>query len=275
MLPKVADPKALDLISREFKGSTDAGSEVRYLRKNGSELWATVFISPVRDQAGDIVQYFASFVDVTKHKLEQAESRMLIDELNHRVKNTLATVQSIVFQALRTAVDPKAIHEAIESRLLALSRSHDLLTREDWKSAGLRDIVKDALEPFEGPALRPERIVVQGGNVRFAPKSALALGIAFNELATNAAKYGALSNDTGSVAIDWKLVTAPSGRRLKLTWHERRGPAVVPPTRKGFGTRVIERGLAHELMGAVKLDYRKSGLVCTLDIPAPKGAHDE
>jgi len=148
LLAHGADAESLATIESEFREDSKGGSEVRYRRKDGSEFWAGVFITPVRDSDGTIVQYFASFVDLTKHKDDQAQSRMLIDELNHRVKNTLATVQSIVWQALRTASDPKAIREAIETRLFALSRSHDLLTRENWESAGLHDVIEDALEPF-------------------------------------------------------------------------------------------------------------------------------
>jgi len=274
MLAGVADADALALIQQEFDGGTVNGSEIRYRRKDGHDFWATLFISPVRDEAGEIVQYFASFADVTRYKEDLVQSKTLIAELNHRVKNTLATVQSIVFQALRTATEPQSIHDAIESRLLALSRSHDLLTREDWKSAGLRDIIKDALEPFDGSCL-PPRIVLRGGNVRFSPKATLALGIAFNELATNAVKYGALSVDAGSVEISWSLRKVLSDRRLKLIWRETGGPKVVEPTRKGFGTRVVERGLAHELQGEAQLDYRKDGLVFTLDIPAPRAPYND
>ena len=168
-----ADPEALAQIEAAFEGTSDSGSEIRYRRKDGSEFWAAIFISPVRDESGDVVQYFASFVDLTKHKQEQAQSKMLIDELNHRVKNTLATVQSIVWQALRTASDPKVIREAIESRLFALSRSHDLLTRENWESAGLLDLVNDALEPFGVADGRAERFVITGKNIRFPPKCGL------------------------------------------------------------------------------------------------------
>ena len=147
---------------------------------------------------------------------------MLIDELNHRVKNTLSTVQSIVWQALRTASDPKVIRESIESRLFALSRSHDLLTRENWESAGLLDIVHDALEPFGVADGRADRIVITGENIRFPPKAALALGIAFNELATNAVKYGALSNATGSILIEWTIETAPEGQPASSAAGRRR-----------------------------------------------------
>ena len=157
-----ADAEVLARIKAEFEGSSSSGTEVLYRRKDGSEFWTAVFISPVRDEGGDIVQYFASFVDLTKHKEDEAQSKMLIDELNHRVKNTLSTVQSIVWQTLRTPSDPKVIREAIESRLFALSRSHDLLTREKWESAGLFDIVHDALEPFGVSGGRADRIADHG-----------------------------------------------------------------------------------------------------------------
>jgi PAS domain S-box-containing protein len=174
IMAHAADAEALAQIEAEFEGTSD-GAEIRYHRKDGSEFWAALFISPVRDESGDIVQYFASFVDLTKHKDEEAQSRMLIDELNHRVKNTLSTVQSIVWQALRTTSDPKGIRESIETRLFALSRSHDLLTRENWESVGLLDVIRDALEPFVVADGRAERLVITGQNVRFAPQAALAL----------------------------------------------------------------------------------------------------
>jgi PAS domain S-box-containing protein len=269
LMAQGADAEALGRIKEEFEGHGDGGSEIRYRRKDGSEFWAGLFICPVRDEGGDIVQYFASFVDLTRHKDEEARSSMLINELNHRVKNTLATVQAIVWQALRTGSDPSVIREAIESRLFALSRSHDLLTRENCRGAGLLDVIHDALEPFAGMDGRAERVVMSGENIRVPPRMALALGIAFNELATNAVKYGALANETGSIRIEWNVETTQSGPRLILQWRENGGPSVTPPTRKGFGTKMIERGLAHELKGSVQFDYRRNGLAVTMDIPAP------
>jgi two-component sensor histidine kinase len=186
----------------------------------------------------------------------------------------LATVQSIVRQASRTNSDPKAIQDFIESRLLALSRSHDLLTRENWKSAGLHDVVLNALEPFRVTGGRADRIVIEGENIRFSPPEALALGIAFNELATNAMKYGALSNPTGSILVVWNIEQALEGNRLLITWTERNGPPVPPRSHTGFGSSVIERGLAHELRGITRLDFRPDGLVCTINIPAPSGTRN-
>ncbi|MEA2988608.1 MAG: hypothetical protein QOG83_1319 [Alphaproteobacteria bacterium] len=274
LMAQGADAEALARIKNEFEGTSDGGTEVLYRRKDGSPFWTALFISPVRDGNGDIVQYFASFVDLTKHKDDEAKAKLLIEELNHRVKNTLSTVQSIVWQALRTASDPKMIREAIESRLIALSRSHDLLTRENWESAGLRDIVHDALEPFGVADGRAERIVVDGENIRYPPKAALALGIVFNELATNAVKYGALSNGAGSILIGWTKEPTLVGCPLLLRWQEKGGPPVTTPSHMGFGSRVIERGLAHELEGTVQLDYRPNGLACTMTIPIPRASRD-
>jgi PAS domain S-box-containing protein len=168
-----ADAEALAQIEAEFKGNTNGGSEIRYRRKDNSEFWAANFISPVLDEKGVVVQHFASFVDLTKHKEDEAQSKMLIGKLNHRVKNTLSTVQSIVWQTLRTTSDPKVVRESIESRLFALSRSHDLLTRENWHSAGLRDVINDAMEPFGVADGRAERIAIRGENIRFPPQATL------------------------------------------------------------------------------------------------------
>jgi PAS domain S-box-containing protein len=265
-----ADAGALKRIKIEFEANAEAGTEILYRRKDGSEFWAALFASPVHDKSGAVVQYFTSFVDLSKHKEEQAQSKMLIEELNHRVKNTLATVQSIVWQASRANSDPQVIREAVESRLFALSRSHNLLTRENWQSAGLLDVLHDALEPFGVTEGRAERLVITGENIRLSTRAALALGIAFNELATNAVKYGAFSNDTGSIRIDWTIEPASEGRRrLILSWQEKDGPQVKPPLRKGVGSRVLERGLTHELEGTVQLDYRPDGLICTMNIPVP------
>ncbi|MGZ9060507.1 MAG: HWE histidine kinase domain-containing protein [Allosphingosinicella sp.] len=261
---------AMAEIEAAFAGCADSEPEICYRRSDGTTFWASLFISPVCDEAGDVVQHFISLVDNTRHHEKQTHCEMLIDELNHRVKNTLSTVQSIVRQALRASDDPKVVRESIESRIFALSRSHDLLTHQNWECAGLHDLIDAALEPFGVANGRSERLKVEGANIRLVPKATLALGIAFHELATNAVKYGALSNDIGTIRIAWDTGMQPGGERLILTWRERDGPAVVPPTRKGFGSQVIERGLAHELGAKVRLDYLPEGLVCTIDLPVPR-----
>jgi two-component sensor histidine kinase len=274
LMARGADQVALKKIESAFEGSTDGGAEISYRRKDGSVFCAAILISAVLDERGDVVEHFASFVDLTKQKEEQSQSIMMIDELNHRVKNTLATVQSIVSQALRKGSDPEVIREAVESRLFSLSRSHDLLSRENWKGAGLHDLVESTLEPFGVANGRSERFVIKGKNIRLPANEALALGIAFHELATNAVKYGAFSNAAGSIMLTWSIEPMAGGDRLILRWQEKGGPPVTPPTRKGFGSRVIERGLPHELGGEVQLDYRAAGLICTINVPAPPTDRD-
>ena len=268
-LAHVAEAEGQAAIDAEFSGKSESGCELQYRRRDGSTLWVALFVSPVRNEQGKIVQYFVSFVDLSVLKAQQAHSLALIAELNHRVKNTLAVVQSIVWQALRSTPDPKVAREAIESRLFALSRSHDLLTREDWKGVGLRQVIIEALQPFTGAG--PDRIALVGEDVRFPPKAALALSVVFNELGTNALKYGAWSNAKGKVRIEWNTLEGPGGSHLVLKWQETGGPLVKPPSHKGFGSSVIERGLTHELGAEVGLDYRPEGVVCTIDIPAPDG----
>lgn len=267
------DEEAMATVDMAFGNDSGSDPEIHYRRKDGSEFWASLLVSPVCDESGAVVQQFVSFVDLTRHRQDNARCKMLIDELNHRVKNTLSTVQSIVAQALRGPADPAAIRQAIESRILALSRSHDLLTSAKWEGAGLRDLADTALQPFEVAGLA-ERFTIQGDNLRLPPKTTLSLAIALHELATNAVKYGAFSNDTGTIAIRWTVTPGTAGNRLVLRWQEQGGPPVIPPTRRGFGSWVIERGLAHELSGTVALDYLAGGLMCTIDIPAPAGREE-
>jgi PAS domain S-box-containing protein len=273
LLAHPSDRHALNEIETAFAGKEDC-ADIRYRRKNGHTFCATIFVNPVKDKSGKVYEHFISLVDTTKHELAREHAAMLIDELNHRVKNTLATVQSIVVQAVRNSSDPTIVRESIETRIAALSRSHDLLGREKWEGAGLRDLVRESLAPFTVTEGRAERFTVDGEKVRLSPKAALALGIAFNELATNAVKYGAFSNEAGTIAIKWDLEQRSDGRWLCLHWREKDGPIVTPPTRKGFGSRVIEQGLAHELGGKVELDYRPGGIVCIINVPAPVAVLD-
>ncbi|WP_236841918.1 HWE histidine kinase domain-containing protein [Bosea sp. PAMC 26642] len=272
LMAQGASPEVLTELAAAFDGSSELSTEVRYRRKDGSVFWADLFVSPVHDEAGKVVQHFTSFVDLTRHKLEQDRSRMMIDELNHRVKNTLSTVQSIVTEALRRPALFDTIKESIGSRIFALSRSHDLLSDESWDGTGLHDLLDAALEPFGVANGRKERFLITGENVRVSPKATLALGIAFHELATNAVKYGAFSNEAGSIGVSWSIVSKTGGDRLVIRWLEKDGPPVSQPIRKGFGSKVLTRGLAHELEGSVDLDYRAAGVACMIDIPAPGGS---
>ncbi len=275
LMAKEIDENVLAEIAAVFDGTANNDLEICCRRKDGSLFWAAIYINPVRDEKGEIVEHFTSFVDVTQHRQQQAQQKMLIDELNHRVKNTLATVQAIVAQAFRKPFDPKTIKDAIEGRIYALSRSHDLLTQENWTGADLRDLIVSALEPFGVKNGRAERFLITGENIHVPPKVTLTLGIALHELATNAVKYGAFSNEEGSILIQWHIESGVDGDKVVLSWTEQDGPSVEMPTRKGFGSQFIERGLAHELEAVVKLDYRREGFVCRIDIPIPKTALNE
>jgi len=197
----------------------------------------------------------------TLRDLADAErrQRLLIDELNHRVKNTLATVQSIARQTAKGAPTIEAFREAFEARLLALSQTHNALTRGGWEQASLRELLDQEFSPY-----RPEQVRLEGPDVSLKPREALALGMTFHELATNAAKYGALSQHRGCVEVDWSL---DADRRLRLTWRERGGPAVAPPSRQGFGSRLVQSAVQAELGGETELTFRPAGLECRLTAP--------
>ena len=269
MLARGAQPEALTKVKEAFDGPVEDDAVIHYRRKDSSEFWASVYISPVRNEGGEIVQHFVSLIDLTKHKEEQSHSEMLIDELNHRVKNTLQAVQSIVSQSLRNAVDMPAARESIEARIFALSRSHDLLMSEGWEGAGLLELVRTTFQPF-ADLNRKDRVVIAGDNIHLPPRATLALGIAFHELTMNAVKFGALSNESGSIMVAWTIETTAKGECLVLNWQEKDGPPVTPPTRKGFGSRVIERNLAREMGGTVRLDFQEDGVAFIMSIPMPQ-----
>ena len=265
----------LDKVRAALAGDTDTFSmEKRYLTKSGGSVWTNLTVSLVRTSAGE-PDYFVSIVeDITQRKRVEAEQqryqgqlRLLINELNHRVKNTLATVQSMAVQTLRGEVDLGVAYKKFEARLLGLSEVHDILTRERWHGAALREVAERAMRPFfSGDA---DRVRFDGPEVRLQPAPALNLALVFHELSTNAVKYGALSVDGGRVDLTW---SAESDDRLRLVWVESGGPPVAAPTRKGFGTRLIERGLRGDLRGSASLVYNPGGLTCEMVAWLPRPA---
>jgi two-component sensor histidine kinase len=192
---------------------------------------------------------------------------ILLHELNHRVKNTLATVQAIAIQTMQNAQTLEAFQEAFEARLIALSKTHDLLIKGSWEGALLRDLVLQELLPYRVD--KPRRFAIDGQDVQLQPRMVLALSLAFHELATNAVKYGALSVATGRIDVAWEVSEEGGQRRLRVHWVESGGPPVAKPSRRGLGSRLIERNLAHELNGEARLDFDASGVRCTIDVPLP------
>jgi two-component sensor histidine kinase len=264
LIPPELHHEEPDIIRRISRGERIEHFETVRVRKTGERVQISLSISPVKDAEGRITGASKIARDITERKRAEEQRTLLINELNHRVKNTLATVQSLAMQTLRNTERSEDARALFESRLTALSRAHDLLTAENWEGASLAEVVHRALTPFDAGG---NRIRMQGSHVRLTPRQALALSIALHELATNAAKYGALSGDWGYVDVRW----SSAGGTLRLTWTESEGPPVEKPTRAGFGSRLIQRSLAAELGGSAIIEYRREGLYA--EINAPVEAH--
>jgi PAS domain S-box-containing protein len=247
--------------------------EKRYVTRTGEVVWVELTVALVRTEAGQ-PDYFVSIIDdISYRKAAEAEQgryqdhlRLLINELNHRVKNTLATVQSMAAQTLRGETDPAVAYEKLEARLMGLAQVHDVLTRERWHGASLQEVAERALRPFASQATG--QVLIRGPEVWLTPGATLTLALVFHELATNAVKYGALSVDKGRVDLAWTYEA--EAMKLNVTWAESRGPSVQPPARKGFGSRLIARALTGELHGEADMAFEKGGLVCRLTARLPK-----
>ena len=199
-------------------------------------------------------------IHAAEQKVAERLQRLLLEELHHRVKNTLATVMAITSQSLRTAESLEHGKQAIESRLLALGRVHDLLLQTNWSSAALADILKAAIAPFDQTG--SGRFLVQSSDIDVSPGAVLPLAMVLHELCTNAVKYGALSNPTAITAtVDDAL------KQFRLKWAESGGPAVRAPSHRSFGSRLIEHSFVSQLQGKANLAFEALGVVCTLDIP--------
>jgi PAS domain S-box-containing protein len=256
-----------DAYARQVRGELDIYSvEKRFQRRDGKLVWMAVRSSAVRDADGRFLYGVRVVQDVTARKASEDRQQLLLEELNHRVKNTLATVQALATQTARGAPDANAFRQVFESRLMALSQAHDQLTLRHWQSADLHDIIAAGTGPYFSAG--EGRVAVQGQELTLRPRAALTLAMTFHELTTNAAKYGALSTPAGRIAIRWETVQADGGRpALQLEWHERGGPPVTAPTRRGFGTKFIVGSIGAELGGTADLTYAPEGLHCRINIP--------
>ncbi len=270
-LPEVVNQGFIDLLDSVFETGEPVygqASLVKLQRSPGEapeDAYVDFVYQPIRDVDGRIVGVFVQGHDVTDVVKAAERQKLMIDELNHRVKNTLATVQSIAMQTARSHPDPGTFAESFQARLLALSHTHDLLTRSHWEGADL-----GAVLAHETEAHGAHRMTLVGPPVALDPAAALSFGMIIHELATNAAKYGALSAPEGRVLVDW-AVSDQLKPVLTLTWREVGGPPATPPERKGFGSRLIERNVRHDLAGEVKLDYASSGFSAEISAPLDRG----
>ena len=249
---------------RAFAQGTPLDIEHRTRLADGSYKWFRSHARPRRRENGAILLWYGATEDIHDRKRSEEHMLLMVNELNHRVKNTLAMVQAIAAQSFRNAGSLTEAREVFMGRLMVLAHAHDTLTTENWEGGYLREIVTRAINPHA--IARERRFVVSGPELKVPPKMALAIAIALHELATNALKYGALTSDRGGVDVHWDVAPKPNPR-LHMVWREHGGPRVIKPTRRGFGSRLIEQGLAFQLGGTVEVDYAPEGVVCTVDAP--------
>jgi two-component sensor histidine kinase len=277
MVRAATHPDDLPLVMETGRRTTDpavkdeAPCEYRVVWPNGEVRWVLAHgegIFEMRDGVEVATRYVGMLQDITDLTLAARRQQFLMHELNHRVKNTLASVQSIAQLSLRSGQDVSQARDRLTDRLIALAGAHDILTRENWEAA---EVVAAAIAPFELTGV--SRFRLDGPAVRIAPKVAVALALALHELATNAAKYGALSVDAGLVEIGWR-VEGPTPD-LVFDWRECGGPPVTAPTRTGFGSRLLTQGLAIEFGGEARFAYEPAGLTCRIVAPlAHRGVLD-
>jgi two-component sensor histidine kinase len=250
------------MLGQKLEGGGTTRYDVRVRSSSGEWLFWEINSGLTYGEDGQPVGLHVVGRDISERKRFERHQQMLVGELNHRVKNTLAIVQSLAHQTFEKDERNGAAIASFEGRLQALAGAHNLLTRKNWDSASMAEVVAEALAPF----CAPNRCHADGPMLMLPPSTAVALALATHELATNAAKYGALSDDSGRVSVRWSV----DGDRLSFVWREEGGPPVAPVSRTGFGTRLIKRTLAAELKGVAELDFASSGLVCRVEAPLPQ-----
>lgn len=258
IIPKTAIPLAVEALSgRLSEGVPNSAAQETLSAENDS-------LRLLLEQAGiDAATLLAQAgIDAKEREAADKLQKLILEELHHRIKNTLATVSAIASQSLRTATCIEHAQQAIEGRLTALGRAHDLLMQVSWENGSLVNTVRGATEPYDAEGAG--RFSIDGPNIGITSSAVIALAMTFNELCTNTTKFGALSVAEGRVEIAWSVDEA--AQRLRLTWTDKGGPEVMPPTRRSFGTRMME-SLGQQLHGTVQLAYVPTGFVYTLDAP--------
>jgi two-component sensor histidine kinase/CheY-like chemotaxis protein len=258
IVPNAAIPLAAEALARAKPGGAMPSSEQKSLTAENDSLrllleQAVIDAKVLLAQAG---------IDAKEREAADKLQKLILDELHHRIKNTLATVSAIASQSLRTATSIEHAQHAIEGRLIALGRAHDLLMQVSWANASLAHTVRGATEPYDSQGAG--RFSINGPDIRITSGAVIALAMTFNELCTNTTKFGALSVPAGRIEIVWTIDEAT--QRLRLTWAEKGGPPVKEPTRRSFGTRMMG-SLGQQLSGAVHLAYQPDGFVYVLDVP--------
>ncbi|GEO18614.1 sensor histidine kinase [Microvirga aerophila] len=265
----VTDPELLgpdlDLFARQVAGELATyTTDSKFRRKDGSSGWARVTSTAVRDADCTFLYAVRVVEDITERQQADRRQKLLIDELNHRVKNTLATVQSLAWQAARPGVPPQVAQERFQERLLALSRTHNLLNETHWEGASLRTILETELGPYTTPS---SRIRIDGPEIDLPARVAVVLGMAFHELTTNAVKYGALSSPSGRVTVEWTVDEHGDEANLAIDWCELGGPTLEVRPNPGFGSRLLRQTITRELAGQLDLRFEREGVCCAIAVP--------
>lgn len=259
--------KVRSSVTDAIEGHSDYEHEYRITTPAGETRWILARGRPHYDADGRATGMSGVTLDVTDNRRNEEQRILLTAELKHRVKNSMATIQSIATQTLRHASSLKEAAEVLTARMQSLASAHDLLTREDWQSATIAESVASAVESFDAPG--SGRFRVGGPHVVLGPRAAMSMVLALHELSTNAVKYGALSVPAGHVVIDWHVTKHGGADTIEFRWQEVGGPEVTGPRRIGFGTRLVEKVLAAELGGKGSIEYKASGVVFTLVAPMP------
>lgn len=260
-LPHEHCPMAIALKEDRPVRSVEAIAE----RPDGTFVPFLPYPTPLHDADGKLIGAVNMLIDITERKQAESRQKTLIDELNHRVKNTLATVQSLALQTARHSDSLRDFISRYESRLLGLARAHDLLTRRHWENAPLDFLAHEVLAPIWKEL--KGRAQIQGPPLTLNPQAALSLTMVLTELATNAVKYGALSSPAGMVALTWDIRAAKEGSTVDILWQERDGPTLIAPAGRGFGLRLIERSIERDLHGELTLLFEPIGLSCCMSLP--------
>jgi len=241
-----------------------ATNERWHVRRDGTRFWASGLMMPLLDVNGQPDGFLNILRDCTEVQVQAERRELLMAEMNHRVKNTFAMVQSIATQTGRHSIDIAAFKADFASRLAALARSHDLLINGKWEDAPLRELVEGAFGTHGG---QEGRVKMDGPSVLLAANLVVMLTLALHELATNATKYGALSLPEGLVSVSWRVKPMTKGcRKVELLWQEQGGPLVHPPSHQGFGSHLLERGLK-QYGGMLQRDFQPDGLRCHISLP--------
>jgi two-component sensor histidine kinase len=231
---------------------------------DGARRWCAmagqIYFDPVTKKA---LRAVGIMTDITERRQIEERQRLILREMNHRVKNSLALVQAIVSQTIRSTKDPQMAFERIQSRLMSLARTHDFLNKGNWAGVSLRALIEGELSPFAPP----ERFELRGEQVALDSSTMFALGLTIHELASNAVRHGALSVPDGTVEVDWFVSGTDGGRKIEIDWSERGGPEVGKPTRTGFGSRLIQANVQATLGGSVDIDYARHGIRAKLAFP--------